>query len=243
MPGLQPGGSDHPAGHRAAAAGAPSRHDRPGGCHRSRSRDRAVLLRGETMTDTEQAMPRVLLLVPARTYRAADFLLAACRMGLDLVVGSNGALPLGGWPPAPRRGPVPGVHLRRPPACRFLNPSTQTHLSEPRIPGGGVRALLSAAALPRCWVPGGRVGAAVDQRWARHQVGPARSGQDASEGDGSTYPGVATTSCCSAGWRTRWPAAHSLTRSWAGATADGHRRCRPLCLERLEHRQYRDPLR
>jgi len=40
--------------------------------------------------------PRVLLLVPARTYRAADFLTAASRLGLDLVVGSDGALPLGG---------------------------------------------------------------------------------------------------------------------------------------------------
>jgi biotin carboxylase len=47
--------------------------------------------------------PRVLLLVPARTYRAADFLAAAARMGLDLVVGSDGALPLGG-------GPVISVH-------------------------------------------------------------------------------------------------------------------------------------
>jgi biotin carboxylase len=37
----------------------------------------------------------VLLLVPARTYRAADFVLAAERMGLDLVVASDGALPLG----------------------------------------------------------------------------------------------------------------------------------------------------
>ncbi len=37
---------------------------------------------------------RVLLLVPARTYRAADFLLAAARLGLDLVVGTDGALPL-----------------------------------------------------------------------------------------------------------------------------------------------------
>jgi len=41
---------------------------------------------------------RVLLLVPARTYRAADFLLAAARLGLDLVIGSDGALPLGGLP-------------------------------------------------------------------------------------------------------------------------------------------------
>jgi len=45
-----------------------------------------------------QSVPRVLLLVPARTYRAADFLAAAGRMGLDLVVGSDGALPLGGRP-------------------------------------------------------------------------------------------------------------------------------------------------
>jgi len=47
------------------------------------------------------ARPRVLLLVPARTYRAADFLLAAARMGLDLVIGSDGALPLGGHPVIP----------------------------------------------------------------------------------------------------------------------------------------------
>ena len=41
------------------------------------------------------APPRVLLLVPASTYRAADFILSAERMGLDLVVASDGALPLG----------------------------------------------------------------------------------------------------------------------------------------------------
>jgi biotin carboxylase len=48
--------------------------------------------------DRGSARQRVLLLVPARTYRAADFLLAAARMGLDLVVASDGALPLGGRP-------------------------------------------------------------------------------------------------------------------------------------------------
>jgi biotin carboxylase len=42
--------------------------------------------------------PRVLLLVPAQTYRAADFLAAATRMRLDLMVASDGALPLGGCP-------------------------------------------------------------------------------------------------------------------------------------------------
>jgi len=42
------------------------------------------------------APPRVLLLVPARTYRAADFLIAAGQLDLDLVIGSDGALPVGG---------------------------------------------------------------------------------------------------------------------------------------------------
>jgi biotin carboxylase len=37
---------------------------------------------------------RVLLLIPARTYRAADFVSAASRLGIDLVVGSDGALSL-----------------------------------------------------------------------------------------------------------------------------------------------------
>ena len=41
---------------------------------------------------------RVLLLVPARTYRAADFLTAASRLGVELAIGSDGALPLGGHP-------------------------------------------------------------------------------------------------------------------------------------------------
>jgi biotin carboxylase len=39
-----------------------------------------------------------LLLVPAVTYRATDFLVAASRLELDLIIGSNGALPLGGRP-------------------------------------------------------------------------------------------------------------------------------------------------
>jgi biotin carboxylase len=40
----------------------------------------------------------VLLLIPAQTYRATDFLAAAQRMGLTVVVGSDGALPLRGHP-------------------------------------------------------------------------------------------------------------------------------------------------
>src|SRR5437016_12408206 len=57
---------------------------------------------GAEMTAIEDtarlAGARVLLLVPARTYRAADFLTAAARLGLDLVIGSDGALPLGSIP-------------------------------------------------------------------------------------------------------------------------------------------------
>jgi biotin carboxylase len=41
---------------------------------------------------------RVLLLVPPVTYRATDFVLAARRLELDVVIGSDGALPLGGNP-------------------------------------------------------------------------------------------------------------------------------------------------
>jgi biotin carboxylase len=41
---------------------------------------------------------RILLLVPPITYRATDFVSAANRLELDVVIGSNGALPLGGSP-------------------------------------------------------------------------------------------------------------------------------------------------
>jgi hypothetical protein len=44
------------------------------------------------------AARRVLLLAPARSYRTADFMLAATRMGLDLTVASDGALPVGDRP-------------------------------------------------------------------------------------------------------------------------------------------------
>ena len=59
------------------------------------------------------APPRVLLLVPARSYRAADFILAAERMRLDLVVASDGALPLGGRPVIPVSPADLGASARR----------------------------------------------------------------------------------------------------------------------------------
>src|SRR5207247_1332055 len=77
--------------------------------HRARGGHRAVLLPGETVTPP----PRVLLLVPARTYRAADFILAAERMHLDLVVASDGALPLGGRPVIPVSPADPDASTRR----------------------------------------------------------------------------------------------------------------------------------
>src|SRR5215213_6736429 len=62
--------------------------------HRGRERSAP----GRMQSTAELTMARVLLLVPARTYRATDFLVAASQMGLELVVGSDGALPLGGHP-------------------------------------------------------------------------------------------------------------------------------------------------
>ena len=56
---------------------------------------------------------RVLLLVPARSYRAADFMLAAAKMGLDLTVASDGALPVGGRPVIPVRPGDPDLSVER----------------------------------------------------------------------------------------------------------------------------------
>ena len=56
---------------------------------------------------------RVLLLVPPVTYRATDFVGAAKRLELDIVVGSDGALPLGGDPVVPVDPRDPGGSVRR----------------------------------------------------------------------------------------------------------------------------------
>ena len=42
-------------------------------------------------------MPRILLLLPTGTYRAADFLAAAARLGVDVVVGSEHRQALAGF--------------------------------------------------------------------------------------------------------------------------------------------------
>jgi biotin carboxylase len=56
---------------------------------------------------------RVLLLVPAITYRATDFVAAARRLGLDVVIGSDGALPLGGQPVVRVDPDDPGASAQR----------------------------------------------------------------------------------------------------------------------------------
>ena len=56
---------------------------------------------------------RVLLLVPPVTYRATDFVVAANRLELDLVIGSDGALPLGGNPVVSIDPADPGGSVRR----------------------------------------------------------------------------------------------------------------------------------
>jgi len=56
---------------------------------------------------------RVLLLVPPVTYRATDFVLAANQLELDVVIGSDGALPLGGKPVVPIDPRDPEGSVRR----------------------------------------------------------------------------------------------------------------------------------
>jgi biotin carboxylase len=115
------------------------------------------------------AAPRVLLLVPARTYRAADFLLAAGRMQLDLVVASDGALPLGGRPVIPvspadpeasirrilaRAGPVDAVVAADTPML-VLAATVAARMGLPHNPVDAVLAATGKAAQRRCWAVAG----------------------------------------------------------------------------------------
>jgi len=114
------------------------------------------------------APPSVLLLVPARTYRAADFILAAERMGLDLVVASDGALPLGrAVIPArsadldasarrilARAGSVDAVVAVDTPML-VLAATVAARMGLPHNPVDAVRAALDKAAQRRCWAAAG----------------------------------------------------------------------------------------
>ena len=115
------------------------------------------------------ARPRVLLLVPARTYRAADFLLAAGRMELDVVVASDGALPLGGRPVIPvrpadleastrrvlaRAGPVNAVVAADTPMLA-LAATVAARMGLPHNPVDAVLAATGKAAQRQRWAAAG----------------------------------------------------------------------------------------
>jgi biotin carboxylase len=111
----------------------------------------------------------MLLLVPARTYRAADFLAAAGRLGLDLVVGSDGALPLGGRPVVPVNpgdlersagrimavtGPVDAVVAADTPML-ILAAVVAGRMGLPHNPVAAVIAAADKAVQRRCWAAAG----------------------------------------------------------------------------------------
>jgi biotin carboxylase len=135
--------------------------------------------------DTSAAGRRVLLLVPARTYRAADFLLAAARMGLDLVIGSDGALPVGGRPiilvnPADpdastrrvlaRSGPVDAVVAADTPML-MLAATVAAQMGLPHNPPGAVRNATDKARQRQRW-------AAASVAQPTFRVVPASAGED-----------------------------------------------------------------
>jgi biotin carboxylase len=127
----------------------------------------------------------VLLLVPARTYRAADFLLAAAQMGLDLVIGSDGALPIG-RPVIPvnpadpgrsaslitaRCGPVDAVIAADTPMLE-LAAAVAARLGLPHNPAEAVRNAADKARQRRRWAAAG-----IPQ--PRFEIIPATSPGDA----------------------------------------------------------------
>ena len=139
-----------------------------------------------TGTGLTSGGPRVLLLVPARTYRAADFLLAATRMGLDLVIASDRALPLGGRsviPASPadpdrsasliaaRCGPVAAVIAADAPMLE-LAAAVAARLGLPHNPAGAVRNAADKARQRQHWAAAG-----VPQ--PRFEIVPAAATDDA----------------------------------------------------------------
>jgi len=112
---------------------------------------------------------RVLLLAPARSYRTADFVLAATRMGLDLIVASDGALPAGGRPVIPvhpgdparaaaqiaaRSGPVNAVIAADTPMLP-LAAAVAARLGLPHNPPGAVLAAADKARQRELWADAG----------------------------------------------------------------------------------------
>src|SRR5215475_5030165 len=139
-----------------------------------------------TVSATDAAGARALLLVPAQTYRAGDFLAAARRMGLAVVVGSDGALPLGGRPVLPadprdadrsatrlvaRAGPVDAVVAVDAPMLA-LAATVAARIGLPHNPLEAVMAAGDKAAQRRRW-------AAAGIHQPAFQIVPAGAGDDA----------------------------------------------------------------
>jgi biotin carboxylase len=125
---------------------------------------------------------RVLLLAPARSYRAADFVLAATRMGVDLTVASDGALLLGGRPVirvrpgdptrsaeliASRSGLVDAVVAADAPMLP-LAAAVAARLGLPHNPAGAVLAATDKARQRQCW-------AAASVAQPRFQIVPGQA--------------------------------------------------------------------
>ena len=115
------------------------------------------------------AARRVLLLAPARSYRTADFMLAATKMGLDLTVASDGALPVGDRPVIPVRpgdpehaaerivsrcGPVDAVVAADTPML-LLAAAAAERLGLPHNPAAAVLAAADKARQRRLWAAAG----------------------------------------------------------------------------------------
>jgi biotin carboxylase len=115
------------------------------------------------------AARRVLLLAPARSYRTADFMLAATRMGLDLTVASDGALPVGDRPVIPVRpgdqehaaerivsrcGPVDAVVAADTPML-LLAATVAGRLGLPHNPAAAVLAAADKTCQRRLWAAAG----------------------------------------------------------------------------------------
>ena len=111
------------------------------------------------------AARRVLLLAPARSYRTADFMLAATKMSLDLTVASDGALPVGDRPVIPVRlgdpehaaerivsrcGPVDAVIAADTPML-LLAAAVAERLALPHNPAAAVLAAADKARQRRLW--------------------------------------------------------------------------------------------
>ena len=111
----------------------------------------------------------MLLLVPARSYRAADFMLAAAKMGLDLTVASDGALPVGARPVIPvhrgdpdhaavqiisASGPVDAVIAADAPML-LLAATVAARLGLPHNPAAAVLAASDKARQRQLWAAAG----------------------------------------------------------------------------------------